>query len=417
LKWCFIGCCLLNGEALRAAEALVPLEGERIRAQLVSVDSRSVVAFREVLSPAEVGSPAGELQSISFDEFVRWGNPAMLTPQIVVALADGGRLVTAAAWAGGAAVRLEEESLIVLSDVFGEESIPRAAVSGIVFAQRNHPRQRGQLEKEVRTAEIPSAAASSADLILLSNNDRVIGSVTELAGGSLVLRTGVDRVKLPLSRVEAVAFGTSRQRSAAGRQSRVAVGIDDGSLLYAERIVANERELALELADGVKLSGGTVQDLAFVQSLGGSFVYLSDLDHADYRHVPYLTLDWPYRRDRSVLGEPITVGGRRYLKGLGMHSASRLTYRLDGKYRRFDAAVALDDSAGEKGSVLFGVYVLRDGTWAEAYTSGIVRGGEAPQPVSVDISGAEGLTMTVDFADRGDELDRAVWLDARLVKE
>ena len=63
-----------------------------------------------------------------------------------------------------------------------------------------------------------------------------------------------------------------------------------------------------------------------------------------------------------MLGEPLVVGGKRYLKGIGMHSAARLTYRLDGKYQRFDAAVAIDDSADGRGSVTFGVYVLRDGT-------------------------------------------------------
>jgi hypothetical protein len=132
--------------------------------------------------------------------------------------------------------------------------------------------------------------------------------------------------------------------------------------------------------------------------------------------VPYLSIAWPYARDRNVLGAPLSVGGKRYLKGVGMHSAARLTYQLDGKYRRFDSMVALDNSAGKKGSVTFGVYVLRAGEWKEAYTSGIVRGGEAPRRVSVDVSEAEGLTLTVDFADRGDELDHANWLDARLVK-
>jgi hypothetical protein len=415
--------CVLCGNTLPfameagAAAVLVPLEGERVRAKLVSVDSGGMVEFHEVSLPAEAGSPEGELRAISFEEFVRWGNPAELRPQIVVVLADGGRLVTAAAWAGGAAVRLEDESVVVLSDVFGEVSIPRPSVSGIVFAQRNHPRQREQLEQVVRTAEISTSAATSADSILLSNNDRVAGSVTELAGGSLVLQVGAERVKLPLSRVEAVAFGGSRRLPAASRQSKIAVGMHDGSLLYTERIVANEKELGFALAGGIKLGGGTVEDLAFMQSLGGPFVYLSDLEPADYRHVPYLAIAWPYRRDRNVLGEPLSVGGRRYLKGIGMHSASRLTYRLDGRYRRFDAVVALDDSAEEQGSVTFGVYVLRDGAWKEAYTSGIVRGGEAPRPVSVNVHGAEGLTLTVDFADRGDELDRAVWLDARLVKE
>jgi alpha-galactosidase len=99
-----------------------------------------------------------------------------------------------------------------------------------------------------------------------------------------------------------------------------------------------------------------------------------------------------------------------------MHSAARLTYRLEGKYRRFDAAVAVDDSAHRRGSVTFGAYVLRDGQWKEASASGIVQGGEEPRPISVDVSGANGLMLTVDFADRGDELDRANWLDARLIQ-
>ncbi len=118
-----------------------------------------------------------------------------------------------------------------------------------------------------------------------------------------------------------------------------------------------------------------------------------------------------------MLGEPLTVAGQRYLKGIGMHSASRITYRLDGKFRRFDALAAIDDSADKKGSVTFGVYVSRDGQWKSAYTSDIVRGGDPPKPVSVDVDGAQALTLTVDFADRGDELDHADWLDARLVKK
>jgi hypothetical protein len=66
--------------------------------------------------------------------------------------------------------------------------------------------------------------------------------------------------------------------------------------------------------------------------------------------------------------------------------------------------------------VTFGVYLLRGGQWQSAYTSGILRGGVSPQSVSIDMSGATGLTLTADYADRGDELDHADWLDARLVK-
>ena len=129
-------------------------------------------------------------------------------------------------------------------------------------------------------------------------------------------------------------------------------------------------------------------------------------------------VEWPYQRDRNVLGEPLVVGGKRYLKGIGMHSAGRMTYRLDGKYKRFDAAVAIDDSADRRGSVTFGVYVLRDGKWKAKRTRVTsCAAASPPQPVSVDVDGRKALTLTVDYADRGDEMDRADWLDARLVKK
>ena len=175
--------------------------------------------------------------------------------------------------------------------------------------------------------------------------------------------------------------------------------------------------MAVELASGVTLVGGAVDDVVALQGSGGEeFVYVSDLEPADYKHVPYLNIRWPYEQDRNVLGEPLTVGGKRYCKGVGMHSAARLTYRLDGKYQRFDAATALDDSTRGRGSVTFGVYLLRDGKWIPAAMSDIIRGGDAPEDVSVDVTGAEAITLVVDFADRGDELDHANWLDARLIK-
>ena len=194
------------------------------------------------------------------------------------------------------------------------------------------------------------------------------------------------------------------------------VGMRDGSLLYADRLVVDDKRVEVELVGGLKLAGGSRDQIVLLQSLGGPFVYLSDLEPADYRHVPYLDVSWPYKRDRNVLDEPLDVDGVRYLKGIGMHSAARLTYKLERQFKRFDAEVAIDDSAGKRGSVVFGVYVLRDGKWQPAFTSDVVRGGEAPKPVSVDVAGADAMTLVVDFADRGDELDHADWLDARLSK-
>jgi hypothetical protein len=314
---------------------------------------------------------------------------------------------------------LDSDSVIVLSDLFGEIRLPKGMVRGVVFAQRQHMAEREKLVERVRGGASPAPSLKDTgklDVAILTNGDRLSGLITELVRGSLTFKTNAGTVKLPVSRVDGVSLQVRRDPSLKEWENTTLVGLRDGSLIYANEVVAIEKELKLEIGKSVTLAGGDVGDVVFLQPRSGRVDYLSDLEPADYRHVPYLSVDWTYKRDRNVLGEPLVVGGNRYLKGIGMHSAGRLSYRLGGKFSRFDAAVAMDDSAKDRGSAMFGVYVLRDGKISEAYKSGIVRGGEAPQAVSVDLTGAQGLTLTVDFADRGDELDRADWLDARLIR-
>ncbi len=421
--------CALCGESLAVAapQQVVPVDGAAFSAELVSVAANGNVAFRL----KEKGEPV----VIKSGDLVRWGNPVTPKPQTLVVLADGGRLVTAADWSGGAAVRLNGDDVLVMSDTWGEIRLPRNLVSGIVFAQRSRAEQRERLAERIAGDASPSQSqqgrgSPTADAVLLTNGDRLTGTLAALERGSLTLQTSAGETKLPLSRVEAIVFQNSRRPSAISRQlpasepspspslkgRGILVGTRDGSLLNARAIEAGPEKMTIELTNNVELTGGQVAEVVALQSLGGRFEYLSDIERADYRFVPYLNIEWPLARDRNVLGEPLTADGKRYSKGLGLHTAARVTYQFDRDYQRFDATVALDDAAHGRGSLVFGAYVLRDGKWAEAYKSDVVRGGESPQPVSVDLRGAQGLTITVDYADRGDELDYADWLDARLVR-
>jgi hypothetical protein len=160
-----------------------------------------------------------------------------------------------------------------------------------------------------------------------------------------------------------------------------------------------------------------VHSLVALQPLGGKVTYVSDLRPASYRHIPFLSIAWPFRGDRSVLGSQLRCDGKLVLKGIGMHSASRLTYDLDAAYRRMDAELGIDDETHGKGSVLFCVFVDEgNSNWQPKYTSSIVRGGEPPIAMSVDLTGAKRVSLLVEYADRGDELDHADWLNARLIR-
>jgi len=185
--------------------------------------------------------------------------------------------------------------------------------------------------------------------------------------------------------------------------------------------------------------------LIYLQPTGGRAVYLSDLAPAEQHQTPFLPtaspggkagiggagLVWPHRPDRNVDGGLLRCGGRFYRKGIGVHASSRLVFNISplplkegqvppsppplfpkGERRpvRFSAQVGIDDSTEGGGSVVFRVLV--DGQ--ERYCSPVVRGGDAPLPVSVALGGAGRLELRVDCADRADVLDHADWLDARL---
>jgi hypothetical protein len=121
--------------------------------------------------------------------------------------------------------------------------------------------------------------------------------------------------------------------------------------------------------------------------------------------------------DGSVAGRDLRLGGSTYDKGLGMHSESRLTYTLDGGYRRFEAVVGLDEQTGRGGRVR--IQVLVDGRpqalgWDKELTLA-----DGPRAVRVDLTGARELTLVVAFRNGGrgpDAQDHVNWGDARLIR-
>ena len=72
--------------------------------------------------------------------------------------------------------------------------------------------------------------------------------------------------------------------------------------------------------------------------------------------LPGCSWDRP-RYDRSFLDRPLLSGGETYLKGIGVISGTSLTWAVNGEYSKFVSRIALDDSGGEEGDVVFEVLV------------------------------------------------------------
>ncbi len=116
-------------------------------------------------------------------------------------------------------------------------------------------------------------------------------------------------------------------------------------------------------------------------------------------------------RNRTIEGNRLAIGGRTFERGLGTHARSVLTFNLGGGYSRFTASVGVDDETlSAPGSVIF--LVLVDGV--PAFQSGVMRTGDAPRAVDVDLTAAQTLELVVDDAGDGMNHDHADWADARL---
>jgi hypothetical protein len=209
----------------------------------------------------------------------------------------------------------------------------------------------------------------------------------------------------------AVIFNPALRQPPAARTSATWIGLSDGTRLLAASLELQGDAMKLTATAGAAWMA-KAEDLVFLMPQSSRAVFLSDIRADKYVFLPYLETNWPYRTDRNVTGGQLRSGSRLYLKGLGMHSAARLSYKLDRPWNRFQTEIGIDDSTAGRGSVGFRVFV--DGK--VKYVSPAIRGGAAPQAVSVDLAGAKQLDLVVDYGESGDVMDRADWLNARLVR-
>lgn len=114
------------------------------------------------------------------------------------------------------------------------------------------------------------------------------------------------------------------------------------------------------------------------------------------------------KNDASVTGRPLSVGGRRFERGLGTHAPGEIVYDLGRRHARFEADVGLDDNGGPAGSVVFRVAL--DGK--PAFDSGLMRTGEPAKHIALDVSGVSELRLTVTDGGNGVQHDHADWASA-----
>ncbi|WP_146586679.1 NPCBM/NEW2 domain-containing protein [Posidoniimonas polymericola] len=348
----------------------------------------------------------GKPRRVAADELVRWGAPAERGPLPTALLADGSVIACGPAWARGGAVQLADGEWLLRNTQLNAVTLDKPAVQAVWFAAASGP--------DVHRVRAESAAYRGAeDQVWLDSGDALAGELVSIDKTSVGFKVAGEDTPIEVARVAAVAVGGARDANRS--EGRLLVGLDDGTLLSVTHIEQLPHRTNLRLGVGEEFAAKRDLGVRFLQASGERVQYLNGLAPLDFRHTPYLSVGWPLDRDPAGPTGEFEAGGRRFHNGLAMHSASRAVYRLDGEWRRFAAELALEDR-GAEGSVTFHVLVARDQGFASEYDSPVIRTGDPPTPVAIDLQGARAIALLVDYADYADRGDHAVWIDARLEK-
>ena len=387
-----------------------PVTGKPFPARISRIDSKWNITFI-----------AGSVrQNLAAADMVSWGAQIDCERGPQVVLADGGLLIAES-------LEINDEHLVFETRHFGPARVPLKFLRGIVFQPPVDRLDRDRMLQRVQSSP------GQEDQLLLANGDVLRGSLitpdkdattTYPDGEPLTLETGTRRISIPRDRISAVVFNPALVEQPRPQGMIARIGMRDGTCLSVARLETSDDKIELLLPGGLKVQTAPgippedfFADLSFLQFTSDRVTFLSDLQPLGGKHVPFLTTKWEHQLDRSVLGGRLRWRDQIYAKGISMHSTSRLAYDLDGSYQSFAAELALDQQAGNRGSVKYRVYLQNgEGAWSRAYASPVIRGGDKPVHINISLRNVRRIALIVDRADRGDEMDHANWLNARLTK-
>ncbi|MGW0736465.1 NPCBM/NEW2 domain-containing protein [Streptomyces sp. NPDC002851] len=114
--------------------------------------------------------------------------------------------------------------------------------------------------------------------------------------------------------------------------------------------------------------------------------------------------------DAAGDGNPLTINGQAYEKGLGAHAESTITYYTAGNCSAVTAQVGVDDEKDSNGSVTFEIWADEE----RVANTGVLTTADPAQELSADLAGARSVRLVVTDGGNGVDSDHADWAEAEL---
>ncbi len=269
------------------------------------------------------------------------------------------------------------------------------------------------------------------DTLHMVGGDRIHCTIDSLGAEAVACSTAAGpKASIPYAKLTALVLGQLGDAPRPPKGIALDIVLRDGMRLTGTQPAVERGSLRLRSVSGFT-AVAALRDTVAVHVRSDAFRYLSDVPAPEIEVKPFwkpvagdATKLYAPRMDRNWGGGALRCGGRTWLRGIGVFSGTKLTWKLDGTtYREFRATAGMDDAAGQLGGAVFEVRVDGKRRWASGFlrpagTEG--RGKAGPQDVGrISLEGAKTLTLEVIAGDREDPYpiqDHADWLGAMLVK-
>ncbi|MBI2808412.1 MAG: NPCBM/NEW2 domain-containing protein [Planctomycetes bacterium] len=256
----------------------------------------------------------------------------------------------------------------------------------------------------------------SRDVVYLRNGDRAVGTLGGIDGKGCVLNQEDRPLPIPWRLIAGIAWNTDRQARLRTKQT-----------YYRAILAGGARVNFLDLQFDPKARrwlgktqfGAAVElpepSLLALDCHQGPALDLSDLKPANFGARPYLGVSWPLAHDLTADGHALRLVGNAFEKGLGTHAPCRVSYRLNKKFKRFDALVGIDAITSPRGRARIALEL--DGKRIEVSAGTELTAKAPPVEIRQNVAGIETLTLIVETGSFGDVQANVNWVKARLVKK
>ncbi|MCF8229824.1 MAG: NPCBM/NEW2 domain-containing protein [Bacteroidales bacterium] len=134
-------------------------------------------------------------------------------------------------------------------------------------------------------------------------------------------------------------------------------------------------------------------------------IYLDETD------LSKMEIGWGENQaNQSVEGNPITIAGEHFERGVGTHAISKMMIALHGTAEKFEAYAGVDDESGDRASVEFFVMGDKMILWQ----SGIMKKGDKAKKISIPLEDIQKLGLYISNGGDNINYDHADWADAKI---